>query len=309
MVHLRCLGTSLTPEPNRIRLSSTTGPETALKSSNGWALDPNASGVVKGDRKQDQGFLISHQPTSQATGTSGPLHWTIPGMRFLLTPKMACVPKGPTFLVDFQQNVLDNSGARTVANNPVISYVPNSPPTLNQMWQFNLNVTTGAYTIANGVGGGNTIFLSYPAANTSNMLTTSAQASTQPGGQALNFAVGCINSNTALLPMRKPPAIRNNYGRFQVWTKAVTGLRILILTAQPVVDIEVEGNCGLKHERQLNLLPDRDFTCCPVFSSSELAMEHPTEVDHGGSDHVYRRVDWAERASWAKGLSFNPPTE
>ncbi|KAJ6499762.1 hypothetical protein DFH09DRAFT_1445251 [Mycena vulgaris] len=112
---------------------------------------------------------------------------------------MACVPKGPTFLVDFQQNVLDNSGARTVANNPVISYVPNSPPTLNQMWQFNLNVTTGAYTIANGVGGGNTIFLSYPAANTSNMLTTSAQASTQPGGQALNFAVGCINSNTAFI--------------------------------------------------------------------------------------------------------------
>ncbi|KAJ6499761.1 hypothetical protein DFH09DRAFT_1373611 [Mycena vulgaris] len=112
---------------------------------------------------------------------------------------MACPPKGLTFLVDLQNNVLDNSGARTVANNPVISYVPNSPPTLNQMWQFNLNATTGLYTIGNGVGGGNTIFLSYPAATTPNMLTTSDQASTQPGGQALNFIVECINSNTAFI--------------------------------------------------------------------------------------------------------------
>ncbi|KAJ6521629.1 hypothetical protein DFH09DRAFT_1424706 [Mycena vulgaris] len=113
---------------------------------------------------------------------------------------MSCPPKGLTYLVDFQKNVLDNSGSRMVANNPVISYITNSPPSSNQMWQFNFNVTTGLYTIGNGVGGGNTTFLSYPAATTPGMLTTSDQAAVQPGSQALSFIVACTaDSKSAVL--------------------------------------------------------------------------------------------------------------
>ncbi|KAJ6521631.1 hypothetical protein DFH09DRAFT_1097616 [Mycena vulgaris] len=111
---------------------------------------------------------------------------------------MSCPPKGLTSLVDFQKNVLDISGARMVANNPVISYITNSPPSSNQMWQFKFNVTTGLYTIGNGVGGGNTTFLSYPAATGPGMLTTSDQAAVQPSSQALQFIVACSPINKAV---------------------------------------------------------------------------------------------------------------
>ncbi|KAJ7195323.1 hypothetical protein GGX14DRAFT_575640 [Mycena pura] len=106
---------------------------------------------------------------------------------------------GRTSLSPCPKNVLDNSNSGTVANNPVISQIFNSPETFNQQWQFNLNATTGFYTIGNGVSGGNALFLSYPAATTPNMLKTFDQASMQLGGQALNFIVDCTGSNTAFI--------------------------------------------------------------------------------------------------------------
>ncbi|KAJ7261615.1 hypothetical protein C8J57DRAFT_1514130 [Mycena rebaudengoi] len=114
---------------------------------------------------------------------------------------MVCPPTNLAFLFDFQKNVLDNSNNQAVANNPVISQVLNSPVTVNQMWQFH-NTTPGFYTIGNAAAGGNTAFLSYPAATTPNLIKTFDQASIQTSGQPVNFMVDClggINGNTAFI--------------------------------------------------------------------------------------------------------------
>ncbi|KAJ7246187.1 hypothetical protein C8J57DRAFT_1523690 [Mycena rebaudengoi] len=116
--------------------------------------------------------------------------------RLILALKMVCPPTNLTFLFDFQKNVLDNSFNLAVANNPVISQVLNSPHTVNQMWQFHSNTATGLYTIGNGANGGNTAFLSYPAATTPNLIKTFDQASIQTSGEPLNFVVECIDGDT-----------------------------------------------------------------------------------------------------------------
>ncbi|KAJ7914529.1 hypothetical protein B0H13DRAFT_2324799 [Mycena leptocephala] len=110
---------------------------------------------------------------------------------------MTCVPKGLTFIVDFEGNTLDNSFANAFppsANNPVITNFLNIPLTLNQQWIFHPitnNSIVSNYTIANGVSGGNTAFLSYPCTAEGHLKRFSQAATQLTFPEAVNFTVNC----------------------------------------------------------------------------------------------------------------------